>query len=105
MKALAGNSSKNVEEIQQMMPEEFNRKLKEWELIKEGKPGSPRYSSSTLMFLFSTPVSSNTKSPFVLIIEKICLVTAIRRISLSLIWRIQPYKTRSVATTKFEGFY
>lgn len=41
-KALAGHSSKNVEEIQKMMPEDFNRKLKEWELIKDLKPNSPK---------------------------------------------------------------
>ncbi len=33
-KALAGHSSKNVEEIQRMMPDDFNRKLKEWEIMK-----------------------------------------------------------------------
>lgn len=35
IKAMAGNSSKNVEDIRKLMPEEFNRKLMEWELIKE----------------------------------------------------------------------
>lgn len=38
IKALSGHSSKNVEEIQKMMPEDFNRKLKEWELMKVTKP-------------------------------------------------------------------
>ena len=32
---MAGHSSKNVEEIQKLMPDDFNRKLKEWEQIKE----------------------------------------------------------------------
>jgi hypothetical protein len=42
-KALAGHSSKNVEEIQKMMPDDFNRKLKEWEMMKvHAKPNSPR---------------------------------------------------------------
>ena len=51
-KALAGHSNKvggwgggepaqTTEEITKLMPEEFNKKLKEWEQIKEGKP-SPR---------------------------------------------------------------
>ena len=30
-----------TEEITKLMPEDFNKKLKEWEQIKEGKP-SPR---------------------------------------------------------------
>ena len=32
---MAGQSSKKVEEIQKLMPDDFNRKLKEWEQIKE----------------------------------------------------------------------
>merc|ERR1712032_513231 len=40
-KALAGHSNKTTEEITKLMPEDFNKKLKEWEQIKEGKP-SPR---------------------------------------------------------------
>merc|ERR1712136_167815 len=35
IKAMAGQSSKKVEEIQKLMPDDFNRKLKEWEQIKE----------------------------------------------------------------------
>ncbi len=35
-KALAGQGCKNVEEIRKLMPDDFNRKLQEWELIKEG---------------------------------------------------------------------
>ena len=42
MKAMAGQSSKKVEDIQKMMPDDFNRKLKEWELMKVTKPGSPK---------------------------------------------------------------
>lgn len=38
-KALAGQSAKKVEEIQKMMPDDFNRKLKEWELMKGAKSG------------------------------------------------------------------
>merc|ERR1712013_832536 len=37
-KALAGHSNKTTEEITKLMPEDFNKKLKEWEQIKEGKP-------------------------------------------------------------------
>ena len=40
---MAGHSSKKVEEIQKLMPDDFNRKLKEWEQIKEtgiGKQGT-----------------------------------------------------------------
>jgi hypothetical protein len=36
-KALAGQGCKNVEEIRKLMPDDFNRKLQEWELIKEGQ--------------------------------------------------------------------
>ena len=32
---MAGHSSKKVEDIQKLMPDDFNRKLKEWEQIKE----------------------------------------------------------------------
>ena len=35
IKAMAGHSSKKVEDIQKLMPDDFNRKLKEWEQIKE----------------------------------------------------------------------
>ena len=37
MKALAGHSSKTAEEIVKMMPDDFNKKLKEWftEAIKQ----------------------------------------------------------------------
>jgi hypothetical protein len=35
-KAMAGHGCKNVEEIRKLMPEDFNRKLAEWEQIKEG---------------------------------------------------------------------
>ena len=34
-KALAGTSKKNVDEIRQLMPDDFNKKLKEWELKKQ----------------------------------------------------------------------
>jgi len=34
-KALAGTSKKNVDEIRQLMPEDFNKKLQEWELKKQ----------------------------------------------------------------------
>ena len=34
-KALAGTSKKNVDEIRQLMPDDFNKKLSEWELIKQ----------------------------------------------------------------------
>ena len=47
-KALAGQGSKNVEEIKKLMPEDFNRKLQEWEQIKEsGVPheGAPMLKS------------------------------------------------------------
>ena len=37
-KALAGHSNKTTEEISKLMPDDFNKKLKEWEQIKEGKP-------------------------------------------------------------------
>ena len=40
MKALAGHSSKTAEEIVKMMPDDFNKKLKEWEQIKDSKPGT-----------------------------------------------------------------
>merc|ERR1719228_1587050 len=45
-KALAGHSNKTTEEITKLMPEDFNKKLKEWEQIKEGKP-SPRCERSS----------------------------------------------------------
>merc|ERR1719228_1193871 len=45
-KALAGHSDKTTEEITKLMPEDFNKKLKEWEQIKEGKP-SPRLKRSS----------------------------------------------------------
>jgi hypothetical protein len=38
-KALAGTSKKNVDEIRQLMPEDFNKKLQEWELKKQVAPG------------------------------------------------------------------
>ena len=34
-KALAGTSNKNVDEIRQLMPEDFNKKLQEWEQKKQ----------------------------------------------------------------------
>ena len=34
-KALAGTSKKNVDEIRQLMPDDFTKKLSEWELIKQ----------------------------------------------------------------------
>jgi len=34
-KALAGQGCKNIEEIRKLMPEDFNRKLQKWELIKD----------------------------------------------------------------------
>ena len=40
-KALAGQSAKKVEEIQKMMPDDFNRKLKEWEQIKSSSTSRP----------------------------------------------------------------
>ena len=39
-KALAGTSKKNVDEIRQLMPDDFNKKLSEWELIKQN-PAAP----------------------------------------------------------------
>ena len=33
-KALAGHSSKKVEEIERLMPDDFSRKLREWEMMK-----------------------------------------------------------------------
>merc|ERR1711892_16043 len=39
-KAMAGHSNKTTEEITKLMPEDFNKKLKEWEQIKEGKPNA-----------------------------------------------------------------
>ncbi len=48
-KALAGHSSKKVEEIQKMMPEDFNRKLKEWEIIKGAKPQGAQAGGSRLI--------------------------------------------------------
>ena len=52
-KALAGQGScKNVEEIRKLMPEDFNRKLQEWELIKEGGGPTAKGQSSRLMASF-----------------------------------------------------
>ena len=43
-KALAGPSANKVQvaDIQKLMPDEFNRKLKEWELMKISSPGNER---------------------------------------------------------------
>ena len=40
IKAMSGHSSKKVEDIQKLMPDDFNRKLKEWEQIKETGTGA-----------------------------------------------------------------
>merc|ERR1712223_2253021 len=46
-KALAGHSNKTTEEISKLMPDDFNKKLKEWEQIKEGKPHNTRVDRSS----------------------------------------------------------
>ena len=45
-KAMAGTSKKNVDEIRQLMPEDFNKKLQEWELKKQ-VPAPPPPPTST----------------------------------------------------------
>lgn len=46
MKALAGKSQHNVEDLQKHLGEEFNRKMAEWERIKASgaSPGHPQVS-------------------------------------------------------------
>ena len=37
-KAMTGHSNKTTEEISKLMPEDFNKKLREWEQLKVSKP-------------------------------------------------------------------
>ena len=37
-KAMTGHSNKTTEEISKLMPDDFNKKLREWEQLKVSKP-------------------------------------------------------------------